>query len=357
MHVVNFVVSINDKGGWGVPEKLIFWLKELGQEFNDVVGKKCANLGEMSKVGVTIPDGFAISIPFYRRFLELTRAANEMERCVKDFGELHPEDVESFENLSLKLREIIEGREMPLDLAGQVSRYYEEMCERRGEEIPVSVRSSGPKSRPGMFETYLNVKGKHEIIQKVKSVWASAFTPRALAFRVNKGIPILGDELGVGVVSMVAAKAAGITFTADPNTGDKTRVIVEANWGLGESVVSGHVTPDRWVVDKSTLEIRDRYMGKKESFVRIKETGVAEVETPNEKKECFCLSDEEVREVTRLSVLLERYFGTPQDTEWALDETLSFPHNVFFLQTRPVVISKRDGIEQALDIMVTRLFK
>ena len=338
-------------------ERLIYWLKELGKEFNDLVGKKCANLGEMSKVGVAVPDGFAISIPFYRRFLELTGAAKEMESSVRAIGHIDAKDVEGFERLSQKLRQIIEEREMPSSLAGEISHYYHEMCERRGEEVTVSVRSSGPKSRPGMFDTYLNVKGEEEIIERVKKVWASAFTPRAIAFRVNKDIPILGDELGVGVVSMVAARAAGIAFTADPNTGDERKVIVEANWGLGESVVSGHVTPDRWILDKGTLEIKERYLGKKEYFVTLKEMGVEEVETPPQKREDYCLSEEEIREVGRLSIRLERYFGVPQDTEWALDGRYDFPQNLFFLQTRPAVISKRDGIEQALDIMLTRLFK
>ena len=335
-------------------EKLIFWLKEVGKEFNDVVGKKCANLGEMTKAGVRVPDGFAISIPFYRKFLEITGAGKEMEEIVKKYERISEKDVEVFEILSEKLKGIIEGKEMPSFLRDQISSYYQMMCDRRKEEVYVSVRSSGPVSRPGMFETYLNVKGENEIIEKVKKVWASVFTPRAIAFRVKKGLGLLSDELGVGVVSMVNAKAAGIAFTADPNTGDLTKVIVEANWGLGESVVSGHVTPDRWILNKETLEVKEKRVGLKEFFVDLNEMGVIEKETPPQKKEMFCLSEEEIKEVAKLSIFLEKYFGTPQDTEWAVDERFDFPENVYFLQTRPVVISKKNGIEQAIDIILTK---
>jgi pyruvate,water dikinase len=154
---------------------------------------------------------------------------------------------------------------------------------------------------------------------------------------------------------MVNARAAGVIFTADPNTGDNTRIIIEANWGLGESVVSGESTPDTYILDKESLEIRERKLGPKSKYVTCKEVGVAEEEIPPEKSGKFCLSDEEVREIGKLGKTLENHFGVPQDAEWAVDEDLPFPENVIMLQTRAEIIAQRKSpVDQIVDLMLSR---
>jgi len=154
---------------------------------------------------------------------------------------------------------------------------------------------------------------------------------------------------------MVNARAAGVAFTADPNTGDGSKMILEANWGLGESVVGGELMPDTYIVDKESLQIRGRKLGTKLKYVTFKKMGVVEEETPPHKRSAFCLKDEEVAEVGRLAVILEKHFGGPQDTEWAIDEDFPFPENVILLQTRAAVIAqKKSAVDQVVDLMLKR---
>jgi len=324
-------------------DKLIFWFEEIGKEHNDRVGKKCANLGVMRQMGLPVPPGFAISIDLYMRFARETGAIEEISSYVKGLGELRGQGIKVFEKVSQTIQGIIEGKEMPPDVKRWISSYYDDLCKK--VEIPdvaVSVRSAGTESRPGMFETYLNVQGTDEVLDKVKKVWASAYTTRAIAFRVNKDLSIIGDELGVAVPKMVNACSAGIGFTVDPITGDTSKVVIECNWGLGEGVVSGVENVDRFVVDKESLEITERMVGKKTKQVLNKGKGVAWEEVPLDKQSLPSLSDGEIKEVAKLAKTLEERLGCPQDIEWAVDSDFPFPQNIFLLQTRPakVAVSK-----------------
>jgi pyruvate,water dikinase len=226
------------------------------------------------------------------------------------------------------------------------------------EEMAVSTRSAGAASHPGQYETHLNVRGDLDVIEKIKKVWASTFNPRSLSARKHAGAPLETDPIGVAVLKMVNARTAGVLFTADPNTGNTSRMIIEANWGLGESVVGGEALPDTYILDKQSLNIIDRKLGTKSRYVAFKEAGVAEMDTPTEKSCAFCLSDEEAEEIGRLGKVLESHFDVPQDAEWAVDQDLDFPENVILLQTRPEVIAqKRTPADQVVDLMLTRLLR
>ena len=322
--------------------KLIFWFEELGQEHNDIVGKKCANLGEMIRMGLAVPPGFSIAIDMYRKFIYEAGAFKEMSSYVEGLGELRGKGIAEFEKMSQTLRGIIEETVMPPDVEGEIGLYYDELCKRTGiPDVAVSVRSAGTESRPGMFETYLNVKGKKELLKKVKKVWASAYTTRAIAFRVNKGLPAMGDELGVAVPKMVNARASGIGFTVDPVTGDSSKVIIEANWGLGEGVVSGVESVDHFVVDKENLEVIERNIGKKTRCVVRKGKGADWDDVPEDRQQVSCLNDEEIVEIAKLAMSLEKRLGCPQDMEWASDQDIPFPNNIFHLQTRPAKVHAR----------------
>jgi pyruvate,water dikinase len=340
-------------------DKLIFWFEEIGKEHNDTVGKKCANLGVMSQMGLPVPPGFAISIDLYKRFVQETGAIKEITRYVTSLGELKGQGIKVFDKVSQTIQGMIEGKEMPLGLKEAISSYYVELCKKVGiADVAVSVRSAGTESRPGMFETYLNVKGTHEVLDKVKKVWASAYTARAIAFRVNKDLPVMGDELGVAVPKMVNACSAGISFTVDPITGDASKVIIESNWGLGEGVVSGVENVDRFVVDKESLEIKERAVGRKIKQVVNKVKGAEWEEVPLDKQSVPCLNDDEIKEVARLARLLEERLGSPQDIEWAIDSDFHFPQNVFLLQTRPakVAVKKPESIADHIIEMIARKF-
>jgi pyruvate,water dikinase len=340
-----------------ISDKLIFWFDEIGKEHNDTVGKKCAHLGVMCQMGFPVPPGFALSIDLYKRFVQETGAMKEISHYAMSLGELKGQGIKAFENVSQTIQEMIEGKEMPLGLKEAISSYYVELCKKGGTpDVAVSVRSAGTESRPGMFETYLNVRGTEEVLDKVKKVWASAYTARAIAFRVNKDLPVIGDELGVAVPKMVNACSSGIGFTVNPITGDASKIVIESNWGLGEGVVSGVENVDRFVVNKQSLEITEKTVGKKMKQVLNKERGVAWGEVPLDKQSLPCLSDAEIKEVARLGKALEEQLGCPQDIEWAIDLDLPFPQNIFLLQTRPakVAVKKPESTTQHIINLIAK---
>ncbi len=262
-----------------MPERYIFWIEELGQEHCEIVGKKCGNLGEMAKIGLLVPPGFALSVEAYKDFMIQTNARREIQNYLSQLsGEI--ETIEQFNQASRDIRQIVESKEMPEAMKDTILSFYDGLCRRCDCIVAVSTRSAGPVSHPGQYETYLNVKGKADLLEKIKKVWASSFNPRSLAFRKRKALPLENDPIGVAVLKMVNARAAGVLFTADPNTGDTSRMIIEANWGFGESVVSGELMPDVYVLNKDTLEILEKKLGKKSKYVTCKELGVAEEECP-----------------------------------------------------------------------------
>jgi len=338
--------------------KWISWFEEFGQEWNNWVGKKCANLGEMTRLGLRVPPGFALSLEAYKNFMSLTGATEEIRKYLNNSGYSF-ENIQHFNDASTKLREIVESKELPAEMREKILSHYEELCRRcTMENAAVATRSAGAASHPGQYETHLNVKGKSDLIEKIIKVWSSSFNPRSLSARHRLGLPLETDPIGVAVLKMVNARAAGVLFTADPNTGDRSRMIIEANWGLGESVVGGEAMPDVFILDKESLQVIEKKLGSKKKYITFKKIGVVEQETPDEKQTAFCLSEEEAREIGQLGKLLEAHFNVPQDTEWAIDDDLRFPENVILLQTRPEVIAqKKKPVDQVVDMMLTRFIK
>jgi pyruvate,water dikinase len=342
------------------PQKLIFRFEELGREHKKLVGKKCANLGEMIRLGLAVPPGFATSIAMYRRFAKETGAAAEIAAYVKRMGKLKGRNIAVFDEMSQKIRGIIESKEMPPALAKMIASHYKALEKKEAPDGAVSVRSSGTESRPGMFETYLNVVGIKDVLDKMKKVWSSAYTARAIALRVNKDIPVTGDELGVAVSRMVNARSAGISFTLDPVTGDTSRIIINSSWGLGVGVVSGTGDVDHFVVDKKSLKILDSSIGKKTRKVVSGKRGVGRDEVPTRQQSASSLSDDEVAAIAKLALLLEDRMGRAQDMEWAIDADATPPNNIFLLQTRPaqLTVKKPESVtDRMIDLIVQKFYR
>ena len=337
-------------------EKWLFWFEELGAEHNDVVGKKCANLGELTRLGLQVPPGFALSVDAYQRFLFETNADQEIREYVDQYvGE--SQTLSQWATTSDVLRQIVESKDMPKDMAETIRLEYDELSRKYGNQhMAVAVRSAGPVSHPGQYETYLNVRGATDLLEKIIKVWSSSFNPRSLAFRARKALPLETDPIGVGILGMIDARAAGVTLTAEPNTGDYSKIVCEANWGLGESVVSGRTTPDLFILDKESLEILERRLGEKEFCILCTETGVAEENVSSEKRSCFCLGDEEVKEIANYGKSIEGYFkGIAQDVEWAISDQFPEGGKIFFLQTRPAIIAeKKSATDTILDWVMSR---
>jgi len=226
-------------------------------------------------------------------------------------------------------------------------------------DVACAVRSSGAVSMPGQMETYLNVKGEEGILDHVKKVWGSAFTTRAIVFRINNNMPISWAPIGVAVIMMIEAKSAGVILTVLPNIGDTERAIVEGNFGLGESVVSGEITPDSFVIHKKEMAIESRSIGQKTKMVIYGDTGTTVCEVPGTLQGAQCVEDREILEIVRIAKQVEDYFGAPQDMEWVVDKRFSFPENIFWVQARGAKFTKKEAgkdQEYVIDLML-QLFR
>ena len=341
-----------------MPDKWIYWFNELRSAHNDMVGKKCANLGEMVHLGMRVPPGFAISVDGYERFMEATGAGEEIREYVCKNKEDLKHKVERQIEASRFIRGVIQSKQMPEDMKLQLWEHYGQLCDQIGcADVPVATRSSGSISMPGQMETYLNVCGKKELVKKVIQVWGSAFTTRAIAFRLENNMALNKAPIGVAVLKMINARCAGVTLTVLPTTGDLKKVVVEANWGLGESVVSGEITPDSFVVDKQSGEV-ETTINKKTKMVVYKASGTRVANVPVELQNKPCLQKEELEEIVRIAKDVETYFDMPQDMEWVFDSDLPFPDNLDWVQTRPAKYAKKkESDAEYLAELMTRVFK
>jgi pyruvate,water dikinase len=337
--------------------KWVYWFEELNSGHNDLVGKKCANLGELTRIGLRVPMGFAISVDGYERFMEETGAGDEIRRYVRETRD-RLREVKHQVAASRRIREIIESREMPGGMQEELTAYYSQMKDREGgQELSVAVRSSGAVSMPGQMESYLNVFRKEILIQRIIQVWGSAFTTRAIAFRLEKGMEMEKAPIGIAVLKMVEARSAGVALTVLPTTGDLTKVVVEGNWGLGESVVSGEIHPDQFIVDKESGEV-EATVSRKTKMVVYDASGTITTDVPEDMQKRPCLETEELKEIVRISKEVEKHFQVPQDMEWVVDGSRPFPENLFWVQARPAKYSQvKEKEAEYLAELMTRLFK
>jgi len=343
-----------------MPEKWIYWLKEVDTGHNNIVGKKCANLGELTRAGFHVPPGYALGVEAYKRFMNETVVTDLLLKFLSSFH-ADPDNVADtlkFEAASKEMRNIVESIRMPPDMEETVKNYYSELCKVTGvEKLYVATRSAGPLSHPGQYETYLNVSGAEDVVQNVIRVWSSTFNTRSIIARARLSLPLHYDPIGVAVLTMVDAKAAGVMFSVNPVTGDESKVAIEGSFGFGEAVVSGNVNPDRYLVDKVTLEIEERVVSDKGSeFAYNPATKEMEyTELPPDKRKLPCLEDREVIELTKIAKKAETHFGCPQDIEYAISRSLPFPESIFLVQARPEsvwgkkkkesVLGKKSGLE------------
>ena len=325
---------------------LIIWFEHLRKTDIPSVGGKNASLGEMINAGIPIPPGFAVTAYSYKRFIEETGISEKIYTVIKE-KVTDPNDPKQYEIASKKIREIIESTPVPKDIEEAVRNAYQALCRKLNTNaVFVAVRSSATAedlpdaSFAGQQETYLNVKGEDELLEKTVKCWSSLFTPRAIFYRTEKGFAHENVFISVGIQKMVNAKAAGVTFTINPVTGDPNQLVIDGNYGLGESVVSGAVTPDNFIVDKTTLNMVEKRIAKKTlQYLRDPNTGkTVHMEVPLEKQEQSCLSDEEILKLAELAKIIEQHYGKAQDIEWAIDSELPFPHNILIVQSRPETV-------------------
>ncbi|MDI9619924.1 MAG: phosphoenolpyruvate synthase [Candidatus Nezhaarchaeota archaeon] len=335
----------------------VLWFEEIDKGDLSLVGGKSANLGELTKAGIPVPPGFAVTSYAYKEFIERTGLKIKVDELLRKL--VVERSPQIYEDVSTKIRSLMENIEVPSDIAQAIKENYRKLCKRVGApKTLVAVRSSATAedlpgaSFAGQQDTYLNVKGEEEVLEKVKKCWSSLYTSRAIFYRDEKKIPHDKVLMSVVIQKMVNSKAAGVMFTIHPVTGEKDKIVIEGSWGLGETIVSGSVTPDTYVVDKKTLEIVEKKISDKPFELKWDPLtgGTVKVEVPPEKRRIPCLTDGEVRRLAELAVKVEQHYGHPQDIEWAIDGDIEFPENVFIVQSRPETVwaSKRRAEERPL---------
>ena len=338
--------------------QFIKWLSELSKEDLSFVGGKAANLGEMYNAGLPVPNAFVVTTDAYKYFLEKTGLKEKI------FEILRRTDVNNTKQLqenTAKIRELIEKAEMPQEIKERIIEAYKKLSQEFGkEEEYVAVRSSATAedvpgaSFAGQQLTLLNVKGAEEVVKAVQKCWASLFTARATFYRVQKGfehekvliaIPVQKQLGALNKEDYLAGKyKAGVGFTVHPATGEKNKIVIEGSWGQGESVVSGAVTPDTYVIDKETGKVIETHIGTKEKMRITKPEGeLEEIDTPEEMRKVACLTEDELKQLWELSLKLEEHYKFPQDFEWASEDG-----KVYLVQSRPVTVfyeKKEEEIE------------
>jgi len=339
-------------------KKHVIWFRDCSSQHYLQVGGKNANLGEMLQIGLRVPPGFAITTHAFDTVWEKERVRSQIIRIL---SEITPEDVKALEEAGRDVRSLIESTPVPETIAKQIRQSYKKLCKLCGvSDLPVAVRSSATSedtkmaSFAGLHDSYLCIRGGDEVIQHTLKCWASLFTDRVIAYRNHIGWPHDKVTISVGIQKMVNAKCAGVMFTIDPVAGDPDKIIIEGNWGLGESVVKGEVSPDHFVVDKESLEILNKTIAPKILCYQRGENQVVRIEPPIEKQNQVCLSDEELMELVRLGKIAEAHYQSAQDLEWAIDVDLPFPENIFLVQTRPVTGAgrpKRNDADIIIDMM------
>lgn len=335
-------------------KKWIYRLEELTKEYNDIVGKKCANLGELTRAGFRVPHGFALSLDAYEMFMNETGALAEVEKYFGSF-KADPEntaDLSKWQEASDVTRGIVESKQMPSAMADTILSYYGELCDKTGiQDCPVATRSAGAASHPGQYESFLYVRGRDEVLRNIIKVWGSTLNQRSLVSRAKGNYSLGYAPIGVAVLQMINSKSAGVILTLNPGNGDRSVITIEGSFGLGEAVVSGKITPDRWMINKVLLEVMEKHISTDKHFQYTcdSEKKLITTELPSELQKAPCLNDEEIEELARIANKIEEHYGCPQDIEWAVDKEIPFPENLFIVQTRPETIWSKKQQKSVLD--------
>jgi pyruvate,water dikinase len=323
----------------------ILWIDDPVASGSRLLGGKFGSLAEMTGAGFAVPPGFGITTTAYRHFLDF---AGLVERARQVRARAATADLASVAALSAEFTAAIEAAPLPPDLEEAVRGAYADLEWRTGTEaLPVAVRSSGESedlagaSFAGQYDTYLWVRGADEVLAYLRKCWAGMFGTAVLTYRPDGDTSIVTADhaICVGVQKMVQARSAGVMFTLDPVTGDRSKVVIEACWGLGEGVVKGDITPTRYRVDKVTFEIVSRALTRQESQYRFNPEvmAVGLLPVPPDQQDAPCLDDAHINELAQLAKRIERHRGAPQDIEWAVCET----GDVHVLQVRPETVWSR----------------
>jgi len=313
---------------------LVVPLSGLSADMFDAAGGKMANLGEVhGRIGLAVPDGFAVTARAFQRYMEHNGLPEKIQAALSSAT---MEDIDRLRKLSTEIQSVVSDAEIPADLRDSVIGAYEALCDRAGERVSVSVRSSAVHedrefSFAGQYATYLNVPGE-AILHKYKDVVASLFTPRALFYCKTKGFYLEDMVMAVGVLRMIEARAAGVMYTKDPNDPESGKLIINAVRGLGKPVVDGTAEASSFLVSSEDTTLLHSTTPTQRTMLVCGPEGCEEAAVPESDASGPCLSGEQIRLLSAYAASLEKHFSGPQDVEWAIG-----PDGIaYVLQSRPL---------------------
>ena len=315
--------------------EIVKWFEDIGKVDVNKAGGKGANLGELVKAGLPVPPGFVITGQAYLLF---TTESGLSQKIAHSIEGLNVDDTAALQAKAKEVQEIIIGSEMPANIKSEILKAYDEMARRDSVKAPfVAVRSSATMedseqaSFAGMNATFLNVRGREDLIRSVKACWASLYGARVISYRAKKEFY---DEPVIAVVvqRMVNSDKAGVMFTANPRNNNLNSLVIEGAFGLGEVVVGGLVSPDYYEIDKTGMKVRDTRISHKDfKIIRDEKGRNKNVDLSEREANEQVLTDKEIQQIAALGMKIEQHYGSPQDTEWAIEG-----NKIFMLQSRPI---------------------
>ncbi|MBI5570330.1 MAG: PEP/pyruvate-binding domain-containing protein [Desulfomonile tiedjei] len=319
------------------------------------VGGKCASLGELLRAQIPVPPGFAITTDSYSRFLEENGLTDKVQERLKG---LDVSMLDEIHTASDEIRAWIESGTISEPLEDIFAENYRVLSRRcRTPALPVAVRSSATAedlpdaSFAGQQDTYLWIRGVDDLLDRICKCWSSLFTPRAISYRIKNKFDHAQVLISVAVQKMVRSFTAGVMFTINPATGDRATVVIDSNWGYGESVVSGEVTPDQIHVNKITMEVSKKTISKKVMYYTTDPhtDQVVKIELDAERQESQSLLDSEAIELAKLAKIIERHYGKPMDIEWATEKSLPYKGDIYIVQSRPETVWSQKEVKPVVE--------
>lgn len=310
---------------------LIKQLKELNKNEVAIAGGKGASLGEMTNAGMPVPPGFVVTALAYKHFID---SNNLLEGIHERLAVLDVEDTKALDTIAEEIQRLILAAEIPHHLVEEIKKEYKKVGGFVAVRSSATAEDLPEASFAGQQSTFLNIKGENEVVDAVKKCFASLFTARAIYYRTKNNFEHEKVLIAVVVQKMVEAAKAGVLFTANPVTNDRTEMIIEGAFGLGESVVGGEITPDNFVIDKKNGAIKQKMINEQTwGYFRVDgETVKKDIDYGSE---CV-LMDHEVNALWALGKKIEAHYNYPQDIEWAVGED----KKIYILQSRPITTLK-----------------
>lgn len=332
----------------------VLWFDELHREDVNLVGGKSSSLGEMtSSMDVPVPYGFATTARAYQYFMHQTGLNDRVNALLESISDY--ENSDELHRVCEEIRNLIVGATMPADLAADIEAAYAQLAEKVGQTDPfVAIRSSATAedlpnaSFAGQQESYLNIKGAADVVNRVQQCYSSLFTDRATYYRHKQHFPHEKVALSAAIQMMVFSKASGIMFSVNVADGDASKIVIDAIYGLGEYIVLGKVTPDHFVIDKQSMKIVEKNIIKQPvQLTRLPGGGTKEEPVPEELQAQPVLTDAQVIELAGYAKEIERHYGCYMDMEYALDTNTN---RLWIVQARPETVwSQRNKQKDAED--------